>query len=79
MVGSFEVDVKESSIGAAARDRVDSWSDQGKSGILKNTDRVLHGLSSITRAGFFSPAVGFLCLFCCFRLPISVLKSTQGA
>ena len=68
MVGSFEVDVTEGSIGAAARDRMDYWSDQGKSGILKNTDRVLQALSLIARAGFFSLTVGFLCLCCCFRL-----------
>lgn len=68
MGGSFEVDVTVDSIGAAARDRMDYWSDQGKSGILKNTDRVLQALSLITRAGFFSLTVGFLSLCCCFRL-----------
>lgn len=70
MVGSFEVDIKESSVDAAARDRMDSCSDQGSTGILKNSDKLLHGLSLIIRAGFFSLTIGFLCLFCCFRLSL---------
>ena len=68
MVGSFEDAIKEGNMGAAARHRIDFWSNQGNSGILKNTNRVLHEVSLITRAGFFSTKIGFLCLFYCFKL-----------
>lgn len=49
-----------------------------ETGILKNTAEVPHRLSSITRAGFFSLTVGFLCLFCCFRLPFLCWNLHEG-
>lgn len=57
---------------------MDYWSDQGKSGILKNTDRVLHGLSLITRAGFCVTNSWFPLFILLFQIILSVLKSTQG-
>lgn len=79
MVGSFEVGVKDGGTGAAARDRMDYCSDQGKSGSLKNADRVLHGLSLITKAGFFPPNNWFPLFVLLFQIILFCVEShTRG-
>lgn len=78
MVGSFEDAIKEGNMGAAARHRIDFWSNQGNSGILKNTDRVLHEVSLITGAGFFLLKLASSVYFTVSDYPLCFEIPTRG-